>query len=898
MANYTVKRGDTLSAIAQKYNPTYHYGTTGEAACKRLAEINDIDDPNYIVVGQILKLDNPTNADGTNQAVAKTGSKGSAVVIKAFGVQSNTERTMYVSWAWSKSQTKDYKVMWYYATGDGVWFVGDDATTEYKQSVYSAPENAKRVKVKILPESNTHKVKNKDTKYWTASWSTFKEYVFPGASLIEVPSAPAVTIDQEALQLTAELDNIAAGATYVQFQVVRNDSKITSVGLARITTGHAGYKCNVGPGYEYKVRCRACTVHKGNDSTLSVNQSSKWSEYSDGITTRPPTPKRIKTLKATSATSILITWEVASKAKSYEIQRTTDPKYFDSSPDNVQSTTVEANVAHAEITGLDSGDEYYFRVRAANDSGNSGWTGIKSVILGKAPAAPTTWASSSTVVAGDDVYLYWIHNSQDGSDEKMAIVSYVRKTDYMTWPEVQIDVPKSAKPGSPDEAVDETSCYKLETGGRFAEGDYIDWQIQTKGISDSLSPRSVKRRIQVHQRPSLAFTVLDYKKEPFLGHALDQSSADIVRPLTKLPFYIDIDYSPFSENTAIGVHITIESRSYYSYEDYAGNVIEVAPGDEIYSKYYRTSSTRFGFGAKNVTLENNRSYKITVTITLNSGLTATCSNIMNVGWENERDYEPTCRIDFNRDSLTASINAYCADENNKCTPATTLAVYRRNYDGTFTEIGSGLPNNKYTFVTDPHPALNWLWYRIVATFTDTGEQTYYDPPAEPVGITSIVMQWNEARSSYLNYDSILVENEVDGSMYESGYSEDFRDYSGSMLVLAYNVDISPVLNKDVALVEYVGRENPVSYYGTQLGETATWSAEIPKSDEATLYTLRRLARWQGDVYVREPSGIGYWATVGVTYSRKHCELTVPVTLTITRVAEPADTGLSVLGILN
>ena len=39
----------------------------------------------------------------------------------------------------------------------------------------------------------------------------------------------------------------------------------------------------------------------------------------------------------------------------------------------------------------------------------------------------------------------------------------------------------------------------------------------------------------------------------------------------------------------------------------------------------------------------------------------------------------------------------------------------------------------------------------------------------------------------------------------------------------------------------------------------------------------------GNVYVREPSGSGYWATVSVSYSRKHNELTMPVTLAITRV---------------
>ena len=59
--------------------------------------------------------------------------------------------------------------------------------------------------------------------------------------------------------------------------------------------------------------------------------------------------------------------------------------------------------------------------------------------------------------------------------------------------------------------------------------------------------------------------------------------------------------------------------------------------------------------------------------------------------------------------------------------------------------------------------------------------------------------------------------------------------------------------------------------------------EIDKSDEETLYALRRLAKWMGDVYVREPSGSGYWANASVSISQKHCEVTIPVTLNITRV---------------
>ena len=59
--------------------------------------------------------------------------------------------------------------------------------------------------------------------------------------------------------------------------------------------------------------------------------------------------------------------------------------------------------------------------------------------------------------------------------------------------------------------------------------------------------------------------------------------------------------------------------------------------------------------------------------------------------------------------------------------------------------------------------------------------------------------------------------------------------------------------------------------------------EIEKADKETLYNLRRLQRWMGDVYVREPSGSGYWANVSVSFSKKHCDLTVPVTLDIARV---------------
>ena len=197
-----------------------------------------------------------------------------------------------------------------------------------------------------------------------------------------------------------------------------------------------------------------------------------------------------------------------------------------------------------------------------------------------------------------------------------------------------------------------------------------------------------------------------------------------------------------------------------------------------------------------------------------------------------------------------------------------LSVYRREFDGRFTELATGLDSAKATTIADPHPSLDFARYRIVAISKDTGSVSYYDAPGYPVGGKAAIIQWDEAWTSFeVSEDETLAQ----------------PPWSGSLLKLPYNIDVSDSNTPDVSLVEYMGREHPVSYYGTQLGHSSNWNMEIEKSDKETLYALRRLQRWMGDVYVREPSGSGYWANIKVSFSQKHLDVTIPVTLSISRV---------------
>lgn len=818
---YTVKKGDTLSEIAQALKSQFGFSSTYEFV-DYLAELNNLTDPNYIVTGQTLKLSGEAEPVKTNTTSRPT--------IKVFGLQSNTDRTMYATWNWDKSHTKEYKTMWYYATGDGLWFIGNDGTEKHKQSLYTAPNNATKVKFKVKPVSETHTVNKKETTYWTADWSTEVTYNFSDNPPTK-PGVPNVTIEK--YKLTATLDNLDVNATEIRFQIVENNETVLCTKNVPIVTGHAEYTRTVDAGAEYKVRCRA----KRGDLY------SDWTEYSGNVATPPAASEGITTLKALSETSVYVDWEHTATATSYELQYTTKKMYFDSS-NEVQSMTIsEGGWSHAEVTGLTSGETYYFRVRCKNASGDSAWCEIKSITIGKEPAAPTTWSSTTTAVVGEKLVLYWVHNTEDGSSQNEAQL------------EIYVNSSKTVHtiPAATDED-DKTSSYEIDTTD-YPEGTKIKWRVRTCGITAKYGDWSTQRTVDIYAPPTL-------------NVRLTNSAGSNISTLTRFPMYVKGSAGP-SNQRPVSYHVSVTSNQAYESVDPMGNPKIIPKGYEVYSRFLDIrSSLSVSLNAGNINLDNNMSYTVTVTVAMNSGLTAVDSAEFNVAWE-DIEYEPNAEISVDKDALTTSITPYCQNVNGNYVSGVKLSVYRREFDGGFTELGSGLLNNGYTTIVDPHPSLDYARYRIVATTNDTGAISYCDLAGVPVNYHATVIQWDEQWSSYNNPNEDVMEE---------------IPWAGSMLKLPYNIEISDTYQPDVVLVEYEGRENPTTYYGTQIGHTSTWNVAIDKEDADTLYALRRLSKWLGDVYVREPSGSGYWANVKISFNQKYNDLTIPVTMNVTRVS--------------
>ena len=722
-----------------------------------------------------------------------------------------------------------YEVRWWYMAG-GVWFDGGSSSTDINNTTYNYPTNATRLWVEVKPVSKTYQDGNGNTQsYWSS------EAVHTEISVLELPpaqlSAPSVEIEK--YNLTAKIENITdAKASYVEFEVVKDDM-VFNVGRVEVKTARAIYVCPIDAGGKYRVRCRAINVVSNKDV------EGEWSQYSSEIGAMPSAPTNVR-IQIESTKSVKVTWDECSTATSYKVEYTTNKLYFDASSE-VKSATSEIN--YCIIKGREQGYDYYFRVKAINSKGESTWSDIVYKIVGTKPEPPTTWSLTTSAIIGDPVILYWTHNSQDASKQYEAQVELTinGKADIIT-----LDTSK-------DEIKDgETKIYSYNVDlSKYTTGAEILWRVRSRGVSLEYSDWSVQWKINTYAPPTIQLIV--------------NGGVGI---LEKYPFEIVAKAAP-STQKAINFHISVTAESSYRTQDSTGTDIIVNSGSVIFNKNISAISNDLTYSLmpQDCTLENNEPYKLTVTASMDSGLIATATMNFTVHWE-EVTYYPDAKVAIDRNSVSAYISPICRDAEGTVIDNVVLSVYRREFDGTFTEIASEIPNYGSVSVTDPHPGMDYARYRIVARNKNTNVLSYSDIAAYKVNEPGIIIQWDE---EYASFDST------------GNYSPGVRDYHGSMVRLPYNVDTSESSDVDVSLVEYIGRRHPVAYFGTQIGKSDSWTCEIPRTDKETIYALRRLQQWMGIVYIREQNGVGYNAFVNITFSNKHDGLTIPITLSVKQV---------------
>lgn len=591
--------------------------------------------------------------------------------------------------------------------------------------------------------------------------------------------------------------------------------------------------------------------------------SSTWSP----ILYTPSLPVANLEAEPTGSGTVELSWQrISGYADATAVEWSPRPDFRPGTEGN-GSASLDDETAYTATVDTSVATTWHFRVRVSKSSMPSEWAVYGPVKVGTTPTAATTYATDGSYPSSGTATLRWSHNCEDGCTVKASRVWTRVKHADGTW----------------EDAAEATTgagalSYDLPLSG-MADGDEVHWKVQTESVVDTWGEYSAERSFMVYSSPTLSLSATGGDGESALGED----------GLASFPLTIGFALTNTAHGAVMfGAWITCEDENTapgadgIETTDAPGTTVwrgDVQDGDEGWAS--GTSAT-IEVGSGNRIVNGNR-YTIHAVAALSNGLRATAEATFEAKWD---DAVPVPFMRFgDADGYAAVIYPCCEalDANGDPIPLTdgqgnpvywegnaddpmnvleegvTLALYRIDAHGMSELVQDGIANGYGSVVIDPHPTLNGCAYRLVAKRDATGATAYEEDEAY-VDCQSVLIQWDEPSERA-----------------EEGVA------TFSMLELPYDIQLANDADYDVSFADYYGNAHPVARFGTQLGMSSTWSADIVYArDSDELRLARRLQVLQGTCYVREPSGTGYPAVVKVSERLSGAGL-VALTFKVTRV---------------
>lgn len=607
-----------------------------------------------------------------------------------------------------------------------------------------------------------------------------------------------------------------------------------------------------------------------------LGEDSVYATYSsDGIisATIPQTRENLQkptNLAATERNGLRLSWSgnALLSGESFQVQYTSNPYAFeDNALDDIEEASLEesAGTSHVlTLTEVEHGVTWYARVRRMAQDAVSQWAGPVECAIAPDKStsenlgAPTASSTNMSYAQGDAIVFAWVHNSEEGSAQS-AYQLVLEVLERGGWENLE------TYSGTTDTAK-AVSVSSLQV----ADGARIRWAVRTQGLYPGYwSPWSRTQVFDVYSAP-VAMVELD---------TLDGDSVTMEEPLHSLPlrFHVFAGASGGSSETNMPIECAIQVAAAQAHDATApdGSAVHIAEGQTIWSATFGSElfvpghGWRVTAGPDELALVPYVAYQVSATVVTAQGMRAEAAPVyFQADWDGTVP-QPVATVTFSDYSYTATVIPRCEvggdNDQPELAEGVELSVYRVEFDGSTVLVADRLANDGQSGVEDPHAAFGKSTYRVVATDTATGAKAYGDFSARNE-VDRIVVQWDESTV---------------GGLFPIGYE-------ANRLELDRNVTWQHGFDREMALRKYQGQQDPVAHFGTGRGHTMHLTAGLLADfDDVQREMLRKLTAYRGEVYVREPSGVGYWAVVKVGISGSNARMVQPVTLDVTRVTAPS-----------
>lgn len=666
---------------------------------------------------------------------------------------------------------------------------------------------------------------------------------------------------------------------YILIGTVPNGSASKTITSTEDLTGESGY-----------------SIHVRN---VTADGSSMVSDYDSYTTSMPTAPVLNSVVNTTTSGKVYLSWTNSwTDATGMIIAWTDDPDNWMSNEDP-QTYEIEEVAANWFITGLETGQLWYFRVRAVRDVGGnetkSPWSNEVSIDLASAPAVPVLNLSEEAITEDGMVTAYWSYVTTDGTGQIAgSIVEATYSGGVWTYG-------RSVGSTTTAQHID---IYAKDWG--WTNGSTVYLALQTRSGSGGQSEYSTPVELHIAETPTVTITTTSLSAsetmtEHFLGDGVTDTfvcaNSATATPtvlvegvaatvssysgssvtLTAAPDDGDevvITYTTTDNNILDALPLTatvtttnsatlsvaIERTVAYRMDRPDGTVTDGAIGETVYVETREAeASNSISINASDLLgklgrLDDGAFYDLVATVESSYGQSVETRVSFKVHWSHQA-WEPTVTFVTDTTNYIARITPVAGAD---YVSGDTCDIYRLSVDQPEL-VYSGA--NFGTEYVDPYPAFGeFSGYKVV---TVTENQDY-------------ITEDNE----FAEYDTTQDENTTYTQLDPQTLVIDF---DGDRIELPYNITLSNAWSKDFQRTSYLGGHVAGDHNKTVLMDLNAGSVFVRGLDGVDDVKMRALSRYAGICHVRTPDGSSFAADVQVTEGQAYNTRVITYTLNIQKV---------------